>query len=285
MAFIFIALLILSASVSGVAKSSKQAWLIFFLVGIPSFVSAVVLGSDVRWIQGQVGEPFQLFFGFKPIYALLASIPFAALGGTVGYGIEHRAQEKRRRIEEKRDEERRRREKEEAKARFERERAEIMRLIHQTEDIIQKAVDDATNTEDSLWLSAILIIQQDFRNLCQEFERGGLSHADAKMRFLGVREQAEVLSTPPDRESTAEESKKEPSYYEVLGVDPSASQEEIKRAFRGKVKQYHPDIFMNQPKWVREQAEEMSKKLNEAYETLGDINKRKEYDAKIRSES
>jgi DnaJ-domain-containing protein 1 len=179
----------------------------------------------------------------------------------------------------------RRKEEEQAKARFEQEREEIINLIHQTENIIQKGVYDATNIEDSLWLSALLIIQQDFRNFCQEFEGGGLSHADAKARFLDFREQANLLSTPPPREGTAEESKKEPTYYEVIGVDPSASQEEIKKAYRDKLKQYHPDIFMNQPEWVREQAEKMSKKLNEAYEVLGDINKRKGYDKKIGRES
>jgi DnaJ-domain-containing protein 1 len=212
------------------------------------------------------------------IESCLLSVPYAGIGGIAGYGIEHRAQERRRRIEEKRNEEQRRREEEQAKARLEQEREEIINLIHQTEDIIQKAVCDATNTENSLWLSALLIIQQDFRNLCQAFEDGGLSHTDAKARFLDFREQADLLSIPPPKEETTEESKKEPTYYEVIGVDPNASQEQIKKAYRDKLKQYHPDIFMNQPEWVREQAEKMSKKLNEAYEVLSDPNRRREYD-------
>ena len=182
-------------------------------------------------------------------------------------------------------EEQRQREEEQRRARLEQERKEIINLMHQTENIIQKAVHNATNTEDSLWLSALLIIQQNFNNLTHEFEDGGLSHADAKARFLDFREQADVLSTPPPKEGMAEEPEKETTYYDIIGVDPNARQEEIKKAYRDKLKQYHPDIFMNQPEWVREEAERMSKKLNEAYEELSDANKRNKYDEKMRRES
>jgi len=185
----------------------------------------------------------------------------------------------------RREEEERQREEERRRARLERQLKKIMSLAHLTESIIQKAVRDATDNENSLWLSALLIIQEDFHNLYEEFEGGSLSHKDAKARFLELREQAEVLSTPPPTAGTTEESKKEPTYYEVLGVDPSASQEEIKKAYRVKVKQYHPDMFTSQPEWVKEQAERMSRTLNEAYEELSDAKRRNDYDEKIRRES
>lgn len=62
-------------------------------------------------------------------------------------------------------------------------------------------------------------------------------------------------------------------YYEVLGVSKNASDEEIKKAYRAKALQYHPD--KNQGNAA---AEEMFKKINEAYSVLSDAKKRADYD-------
>ena len=62
-------------------------------------------------------------------------------------------------------------------------------------------------------------------------------------------------------------------YYDVLGVGKNASDNEIKRAFRKKAKQYHPDANPDDPK-----AEARFKELNQAYEVLGDTEKRAQYD-------
>ncbi len=61
-------------------------------------------------------------------------------------------------------------------------------------------------------------------------------------------------------------------YYEVLGVTRSANEEEIKKAFRGLARKYHPDV--NKDKG----AEDRFKEINEAYEVLGDAQKRQAYD-------
>ena len=61
-------------------------------------------------------------------------------------------------------------------------------------------------------------------------------------------------------------------YYEVLGVDRSASEEEMKKAFRRLAFQYHPDHNRNHD------AEERFKEINEAYEVLSDAEKRAAYD-------
>jgi curved DNA-binding protein len=63
-------------------------------------------------------------------------------------------------------------------------------------------------------------------------------------------------------------------YYATLGVSKDASAEEIKRAFRKLAMQYHPD----KAKGDKRQAEEKFKEINEAYEVLGDPQKRKKYD-------
>ena len=63
-------------------------------------------------------------------------------------------------------------------------------------------------------------------------------------------------------------------YYELLGVNKNATDEELKKAFRKKAKQYHPDANPNN----KEEAEKKFKEVNEAYEVLSDSQKRKMYD-------
>ena len=62
-------------------------------------------------------------------------------------------------------------------------------------------------------------------------------------------------------------------YYEILGVNKSASDEEIKRAYRKLAMKYHPDKNPN-----KKEAEERFKEINEAYAVLSDKEKRKQYE-------
>src|SRR2546425_9139264 len=62
-------------------------------------------------------------------------------------------------------------------------------------------------------------------------------------------------------------------YYKVLGLEKTASQEDIKKAFRKLAVKYHPDKNPGNKK-----AEERFKEINEANEVLGDPEKRKKYD-------
>ena len=62
-------------------------------------------------------------------------------------------------------------------------------------------------------------------------------------------------------------------YYEVLGVSKNASEDEIKKAYRPKAKQYHPDRHPND-----QECEAKFKEAGEAYEVLSDSQKRARYD-------
>lgn len=63
------------------------------------------------------------------------------------------------------------------------------------------------------------------------------------------------------------------NYYDILGVSKSASETEIKKAYKKLAMQYHPD----RNKWDKK-AEAKFKEINEAYQTLSDATKKKNYD-------
>ncbi len=62
------------------------------------------------------------------------------------------------------------------------------------------------------------------------------------------------------------------NYYTILGVAKDASQDDIKRAYRKKAKEFHPDVNK------APEAQDMMKKVNAAYDVLSDPQKKQHYD-------
>lgn len=66
------------------------------------------------------------------------------------------------------------------------------------------------------------------------------------------------------------------NYYEILGVTKEATQKEIKASYRKLAKQYHPDVVKEDPVKTKRMYQ-----IQEAYETLGNEEKRKRYDESL----
>lgn len=165
----------------------------------------------------------------------------------------------------------------EQQRRQEKEQMEIDTLIGETAKTIENA---RGCTADPLIIAGLRTLQLELESISDEFFTGIISFSDAKGRISGIEEEAEILGgTSPAGETT--ETVGEETYYDVLGIKPHATQDEIKAAYRDKVKEYHPDIFSGQPEWVRAESEAMSKKINEAYGVLHDAQRRRKYDESV----
>lgn len=68
------------------------------------------------------------------------------------------------------------------------------------------------------------------------------------------------------------------NHYEALGVKRDAKYEDIKKAFRQRALEFHPD---KAPEQFKEQAAESFKKINEAHEILSDRSRRGTYDKQV----
>jgi len=72
------------------------------------------------------------------------------------------------------------------------------------------------------------------------------------------------------------------THYDVLSVEPTAELEAIRRAWRVKVRLLHPDKHRDSPRDVQAEAEKETLRVNIAWDTLRDPEKRHEYDLHLR---
>lgn len=67
------------------------------------------------------------------------------------------------------------------------------------------------------------------------------------------------------------------NYYDWLEISKNASPEVVEKAYKALVKKYHPDLYEGN----KQEAEDILKQINEAYDVLSDMNKRAQYDATL----
>jgi len=72
------------------------------------------------------------------------------------------------------------------------------------------------------------------------------------------------------------------NFYEILEVGRKAKEDDIRKAFKKRALVLHPDKFANESKAVQDEKARLFNQLREAYDTLGDYFKRKEYDEELK---
>jgi DnaJ-domain-containing protein 1 len=214
---------------------------------------------------------------------------------------ERNQQEERRRSAEREKQE------EEERSRAERERQRKLKTIHianamrKTETVLNYVLNFASDPEMvGAARNGLLALQQmagallqpdadldaadaqadqlfDLASQLAEAQRRG--NAGARGSAGGSDEGRRSAGSSANHEEQRGESGDSKSYYLVLGVKPNAAAEEIKKAYRAKVQQYHPDLFAHEDhEWVRQEAAEMTEKINEAWDILGNPARRRDYD-------
>ena len=159
-----------------------------------------------------------------------------------------------------------------AAARKEKEEKMIEELVIETNSLIKSAI---SKTTDEIIIGGLKIFEAQLSNIYNTFKSNKISYIDARKYILELRDDIRKMGT--SREKTTEKSPKE-TYYDILGVDCNANQDKVKKAYRDKIREYHPDRqHPDSREWVKEESDKRSKKINEAYEVLFDPEKRKQY--------
>lgn len=140
---------------------------------------------------------------------------------------------------------------------------------------LEKSVDDCTKAID---LDA---------NYIKAYLRRAKSYTDLEKFEEAVQDYEKVYKLDKSKENSQllKEAKlelkksKRKDYYKILGVPKSASEDEIKKAYRKRALQHHPDRFPNETDEVKKEEERKFKEVGEAYGVLSDSKKRSRYDA------
>ena len=113
------------------------------------------------------------------------------------------------------------------------------------------------------------------------------SYQDTDQHDAAIRDCEKVvqLDRTHENQATLKEAKrleklsKRKDYYKILGIERSASQDQIKQAYRKGALRHHPDRHVSAEPEVREKEESLFKDVSEAYSVLSDPKKKNRYDS------
>jgi DnaJ family protein C protein 7 len=114
-----------------------------------------------------------------------------------------------------------------------------------------------------------------------------ISYQDTDQHDAAVRDCEKVVQLHRTHENQAtlkdakrlEKLSKRKDYYKILGIERSASQEQIKQAYRKGALRHHPDRHVSAEPEMREKEENLFKDVSEAYSVLSDPKKKNRYDS------
>jgi hypothetical protein len=172
------------------------------------------------------------------------------------------AREERRRQEERRNKEK--------------ERNEIESLINETITIIENGKSLAKeNKSDPLILSALINLQSELSNISYNFKTGKISASKAEEKILILKEDAEDLEESigigtMGNEETDEYKRRidEDMAYNILGISPAATNDQIKKSYQKLSLEYHPDKATHATDGIKNLAAEKFMQIKNAYEFL-----------------
>ena len=286
----------ISVLIDAVNRNSDQAptniieWVYTILLGIIILILGGILGA----IQSVIIGVFICCLVYGILYTY---VKFDSWKNKKQYE-KIRIEEERRRDAER---ERMEREREQKRMQREREQNEIKTLVDEIESIIQKGRQNAKKEKDQERLNNLMSLLTAVSNTSSKFKSNIISYDSAKSALLDLMDEAKLLSEPTkegyrrEGRKGEEPKREEPKIaYDILGVSPNASPDEIKKArnkklneekgHSDKVKEWADEDKM--PPDVKEFVKNKHTKINLAYEVLSDPIKREEYnnDPKKREE-
>jgi DnaJ-domain-containing protein 1 len=157
----------------------------------------------------------------------------------------------------------------------------VEELLQRSEDMMRLAQQaDVAREHTSLLMELEAELAAFHRRLADPDVALGPIHDRLKTVAARLRE---LKFARPEAPSSRQRAGSDATWYEVLQVPETASATEIKTSYHRLLKQYHPDLHNHSGfPWVREQAEQMTRRIGQAYQALANEDKRKDYDRELR---